>query len=67
MQGFTNFERREYCYEEGWFRGAHTFVEIETDTPVNAQNREQGFSAFGVFPAFFAVFPISRTLTTFSF
>ena len=49
MQGFTNFERREYCYEEGCARGADLFLPKLTAKPVNARRREIGGRAFCVY------------------
>jgi hypothetical protein len=46
----TAFCQREYCYEEGWFRGALSFSSKQNDPPVNARRHESARRAFRVFP-----------------
>ena len=55
MQGFTNFERREYCYEEGCARGACVKVRTLTTKRLNARRREIDRRAFFVLPSYWRV------------
>jgi hypothetical protein len=56
MQGFTNFERREYCYEEGCARGAFVKVLTLATKRLNARRREIDRRAFFVSTQFYAGF-----------
>jgi hypothetical protein len=53
-------ESREYCYEEGSFRGARRNSSKSAANPVNARHREISRRAFGVFGQCREGFPTIR-------
>ena len=54
------FRKREYCYEEGSFRGARLLSMERNDTPVNARGRKIGRWAYCVFGPFLRGFATIR-------
>jgi len=50
ITGTYDLRKREYCYEEGCFRGAISNREIAADNPVNTKRRELPLPAFSRYP-----------------